>query len=291
MRNVIQLLYDFVEGATNESVGIELQKASHKKLKKYLAGKTELFETEIDSRIATIRDEAGIEFPDAQRDLFYLGSFKTRWNRRSQTPDEGVVSGGTYINGILDTFLYPVEFWDKATRKFAQHGLERRAEIPTDMRWIESTTAYNDPEYTPQFGCVKIDSEAFPTEFYFYDSGFVYRLPFTSFEEYFTAMAASAMVRCWQYFYIDPQTIVAKNRDQLYLTWSLHVGTRVDERLRGFEPVTDTPFDRLDLIHEYLHRCITLLPGSFPFLDFDHHQEHFAAFEARYRETGRTSSR
>ena len=91
----------------------------------------------------------------------------------------------------------------------------------------------------------------------------LFPLPFTSAEEYLRAMIASAAVECWQYFYIDPELVISKSKGLSYFTWDLHFRTELGHDLDVAYYVENAPHDRLDLIAEYLERCIRILPGTF----------------------------
>ena len=92
-------------------------------------------------------------------------------------------------------------------------------------------------------------------------------------------MIASAAVRCWQYFYVDPELIINKSKGLSYFTWVLYLKTRLDNDLISMNYVENAQYDRLDLIAEYLERCVRILPDTFP----NHHKVYFKRFMALYQ--------
>ena len=146
------------------------------------------------------------------------------------------------------------------------------------MRWIESPAIPNEAEYRPQFGCVILEKGKLPDSFYYYDSGFVYPLSFKTYEEYVKGLISSGSVICWQYFYIDLALIISQNQHVKHITWSQHIYSRLEDGLDSIHYKKDSKYDRLDLINEYLERCVRLLPKTFPFLDFTHHKKHYSEF-------------
>lgn len=218
------------------------------------------------------------------REVFYLTSTRLRWHRPERRPAEGYLAGGFAVNGMLDLLRGPSDFWKSSTQVLKTVGQEDRVdyELLKQFGWLESVTPVIFQEYTPQFGCTMLDKETFLNRFFFYDSGLIFSLPFKSPEQYFAALIDSASVECWQYFYVDPELIVSKSKGVKYITWALHTTTNVDVDLRGIQFKANSQYDRLDLVMEYLDRCVRLLPSAFPFLDFSHHKAHFARLKEIY---------
>lgn len=74
----------------------------------------------------------------------------------------------------------------------------------------------------------------------------------------------------WQYFYVDPELLIRRNKALNYMTTDLRKGTRLVEDFRIYEYNPDYTFDRLDMIVDYLQRCVRFLPGAFPNLNLNH---------------------
>lgn len=217
-----------------------------------------------------------IPLNDSQKLIFYL-SAKLTWTRGEEKSGEGVLSGGMFFNGLTDIFHFKPTFFERSLEKFLEYENESKTDIDLihQLRFIESPTSLQDAFYTPYFGCVTLKENEFPTDFYFYDSGLVYKLPFTTYEEYIDALIQSSAVCCWQYFYINPQEIITKNKGIDYITWAKHTSTTLDKDLSNLVYVPNAKYDRLDMINEYLERCVRLLPDAFPFLNFEHHIQYY----------------
>jgi hypothetical protein len=134
--------------------------------------------------------------------------------------------------------------------------------------------------YIPYYGCVRFNEDSFPHEFYFFDGGVIYALPFQSYEEYIKALIANAGLECWQYFYVDPHLLIQKNRGRNYMATDLRKGTRLVEDFRMYDYDPAYNFDRLDMIHEYLQRCVRFLPGAFPTLNLEHQRMYLHKLES-----------
>lgn len=282
MTMIMHDMASFFELMSSASKDIEIDESSHVEIDRYVSGSVDYYDEGINRVTNKIKNKTEIDFPDDLKFLFFLQGENIRWARGEQKSGEGSLGGGFYVNGIIDVFLYPLDFWKSAVREFSDIGCEDLADIPENMRWFESTVAHNDPEYAPHYGCVPFEPPSFPDRFFFYDSGLLFPLPFKSFEEYYSAMLDSAAVECWQYFYVDPAEIIRKSKGVSYITWFQHIATRLDERMQSMFLNEAIEHDRLDLIDEYLERCVRLLPGSFPFLDFSHHREYYSRFKALY---------
>ena len=281
----IKNLYTFLQNIRKKSVNIDVEELDTESLDPLFSGGADQNKELDEQRKEKFKKLYGIELSKEQVDYFHLTSCILRWNRSEQEPKEGLLSGGFAFNGISNLYKFNSAFWEESAATFreAAGGKLPDETLLQQLRWIESPTPKNSGIYTPQFGCVILEKGKFPTKFYFYDSGLVYPLPFHSYEEYINALTASAAVRCWQYFYIDPALIVKQNKGVSYISWSLHVTSHLEEGIRDLSLNKNIRADRLDLINEYLHRCVQLLPKSFPFLDFSHHEKQYAAFSKLYK--------
>lgn len=280
----LKKLYSFLEETMKESTKIEVEESDYETLGMFLTGDIKKFEKLDATKIAGLKEKYGVNIAEDHYGLLYLGSTSLRWKRPEQKPEEGFLSGGFAFNDINDIYKFKTEFWQKSLRKLEKLGAQELVRIKDleSLRWFESPTPVSEAEYSPQFGCVKLRDGELPDDFYYYDSGILYHLPFKSFDEYISAMVDSAAVRCWQYFYIDQKEIIKKNRGLNYATWSLHINSKLESGITDLEPRVDAKSDRLDLINEYLQRCILLLPDSFPFLDFSQMTRYYKRFEEVY---------
>jgi len=123
------------------------------------------------------------------------------------------------------------------------------------------------------------NDKTFPNEFYYYDGGIFYPLPFKSYDEYISALIANAGVVYWQYFYIEPEEIIGKNKGLNYMTSDLRIGTRKVDNINIYQYNPEYQFDRLDLIVEYLNYCVQYLPDAFPTINFEHQKKYLQSLE------------
>lgn len=283
MNKTIQDLYAFIQNVEHNSINIDVDTAKYKKISKYIDGKIGAYQDQIESKSKEIQDGLNIRLSNSQKELFFVDTSKLNWGRGEQISQEGTLAGGFYINGIRGMFLEPNDFWKDIAEVFKEVGQEDRLEIPRGFSWLTGTHAVNSARRLCHYGCVKLEQGKFPAEFYFFDSGLLFPLPFKTVEEYIQAMITSAAVECWQYFYIDPELVISKSKGLSYFTWDLHFRTCLGNDLDELFFVENAPHDRLDLIAEYLERCVNLLPETFPFLDFKHHKQYLSDFLALYR--------
>lgn len=284
MKKVMQKLSDFVDNVSSQSEGVKISDISRTELDRYVSDNVTHSNEDVSYAINDIEEVSGIEVDvtDELVCLVYLSDQGLNWSRPEKKSNEGFLSGGFYINGILDIFSYPVDFWKDSLVDFEKNGISGASKMPENIRWFESPVAHNSSIYKPFYGCVIVDSESLSDQFYFYDNGLLYKLPFSSFEEYFEAMINSAAVECWQLFYIDPEEIVKKTKGVSYITWIQYLNSYLDERMHSLKLDKDVKFDRLDLVNEYLERCVRLLPDTFPFIDFSQHKDYYTKFKKLY---------
>ena len=233
--------------------------------------------------------EKDIVIPENDEFLFYLFFPSIRWNTLGVISENNdlvkPVSGGFYLNSIysiLTSDNFP--FWTKTDRylEFEPRSNED-AQLLSDLAWFDSPTRLKESgEYTPFFTCVNVKRNVFSDKLYFFDSHFVYQLPFNNYEEYVKAMMRAASVECWQFFYIEPEELINRNLGKSYFTIFLS-----SYRIEGHSKLHFNPeikADRLDVIHEYLEQCVTTLPLIFPEMDFTYHKDYFEKFNALYLE-------
>lgn len=277
-------IYSFISRINKKSNGIIVDAQDVKIAEMIIKGKNERFANQDTERKSEFKEKYNIDLTSEQLEDFYLTSCKLKWRRPEQLPGEGYLPGGFAFNGITPLFESQVQFWKESIGVFDQSDQENTIDysLLKQLRWLESPTPLNFAELTPQFGCVKFEPDKFPEQFYFYDSGLIFPLTLESLEEYIADLICSAAVTCWQYFYIDPDLIISKNKGLNYTTWSLHSLSKLDFGTRKLECNKDSTVDRLDLINEYLERCIRLLPDAFPFIDFSHHVNYYQIFKNKY---------
>ena len=275
--NNLENIYLFIKSINEKSNGIIVDVQNVEIAEMIVKGKKEKFVNQDNVRKSEFKEKYNIDLTNEQLEDFYLTSCKLKWKRTEQLSGEGYLLGGFAFNGLTPLFESQVQFWKESTGVFDQSDQENSIDynLLKQFRWLESPTPLNFAELTPQFGCVKFEQHKFPEQFYFYDSGLIFPLKFKSLEEYITNLICSAAVTCWQYFYIDPDLVISKNKGLKYVTWSLHSLSKLDAGLKKLEYNKNIKVDRLDLINEYLERCIRLLPDAFPFIDFSHHVNYY----------------
>lgn len=286
MQQEIENLYEFVQDVKKNSKSfVRIDEIEAANLENFLELKTNsMHDPSIDSFVEFMEDIRGIKLNDEKKWIKYL-RINLTWTREAQETGQFLLKGGCYFNGITDVISSkPTTFFEYSLDKFLKYEEESKTDINLihKLRFIESPTSLQDATYTPYFGCVTLKEKEFPTDFYFYDSGLVYKLPFITYEGYIDALIQSAAVNCWQYFYVNPQEVIQKNKGIKYITWGLHTRTRLDEDLAGLNFVPDAKYDRLDLINEHLKQCVELLPDTFPFLNFEHHINYYNEFKKLY---------
>jgi hypothetical protein len=280
----LQNLYSFIKDTKERSNGIVVDEENTEILEKLIKGDRKKFENQNKQRETEYKENYDITLTNEQLDQYYLSSTSLKWRRPEQASGEGYLSGGFSFNGFTTLFKFQQEFWKASVSLFDQTGEDKYIDydLLAKLRWIESPTPLIFRENTPQFGCVKLEKGKFPDEFFFYDSGLVYPLPIASLDEYINRLIASASVRSWQYFYVDPEIIISRNKGLRYITWSLHTSSKSEPGIDKIQYNANIKADRLDLINEYLERCVRLLPESFPFIDFTHHQTYYENFKQLY---------
>ena len=282
--NNLENIYLFIKSINEKSNGIIVDVQNVEIAEMIVKEKKEKFVNQDNERKSEFKVKYNIDLTNEQLENFYLTSCKLKWKRTEQLSGEGYLPGGFAFNGITPLFESQVQFWKESTSVFGQFDQENSIDynLLMQLRWLESPTPLNFAELTPQFGCVKFEQNKFPEQFYFYDSGLIFPLKFKSLEEYVTNLICSGAVTCWQYFYIDPDLVISKNKGLKYITWSLHSLSKLDAGLNKLEYNENIKVDRLDLINEYLERCIRLLPDAFPFIDFSHHVNYYKNFKKKY---------
>lgn len=280
---IVESIISFMNKINDESIAIDVEEIDFRKMPKVFNGKIDTLQMFVDFTKEEIKQKKEIEFNEANDYWLYIIGAHLYWTRMGRE-GKGSLAGGFYINGATMIFLTDQQkFWERSEMAFDR--FDNKAALlddPRHLSWFESTTGIKDPLSTPYFGCTKIKNSADLDEFYFYDSGKLYDLPFKSVKDYFSAMFSTAAVECWQYFFIPPEVIIEKNKGLPYITWNLHYRSELEDGIKLLQYNPSIQYDRLDLINEYLERCVTLLPKSFPYLDFSHHIEYYEGFKSAY---------
>jgi hypothetical protein len=279
----IERILAFAEKIKDE---VDIETKGEKKLQIFL-NKTINDDNYIKKRIDDYENNDSITLNSENVYTTFLNFFSLKWSRPEKKTREGYLSGGFKFNGLIDIYGVETKFWEKSVKEFIKYEDEKHIdfELLEQLRWIESPSSAHqsvDAEYTPFFGCVKLKDSNLPSDFYYYDCGIIYKLPFSSYDDYVEALLNSSAVKCWQYFYINPQEIIDKNKGLKYITWANYDLTNLDDSITGLAYNENSKYDRLDLISEYLERCVRLLPITFPFINFNHHIDYYQQFNELY---------
>ncbi len=243
-----------------------------------------------EKRIRKKINSIDLDINSDKESLFYLFSPELKWNKDGfKGKDENwidPIDGGFCINSIYEILTSEKKkFWAESYEDYEGYEpyTKEDFELINQLAWFDSPTSFVDRAITPFYTCLKIEEGKFPSEFYFYDSHFVYKLPFGSYEEYFEALIASACIESWQFFYIKPSELIKRNIGKNYFTVFLKSPKIENQSRINFNP--EVKEDRLDVIHGYLEHCVTALPEIFPEIDFSYHINYFKEFNKLYLES------
>jgi hypothetical protein len=285
--NLLPILFrlkGLIENVKNNSHDVSIVDQSTDLLDRFIAD--EEFRTKFsgfaDQKMEKVKSSYGISINEDQSISFFLFSAHLRWMWVDQEgPNFPLFGGFTFKQGaaILEESS---NSWKKEHQDFLkfEKSTHEAELLLAELAWFESPTSANSSTFAPYYGCVLPNEKSFPNDFYFYDGGIIYPLPFKSYEEYLLALIANAGLECWQYFYVDPGQLIQKNKGLNYMTTELRKGTRLIEDLNIYEYNPSCEIDRLELIHEYIKRCVRFLPGAFPTLNFDHQREYLQKLES-----------
>lgn len=277
-------LKNFVETIAKNTKDISIETSDISNLVKYLSDekmKEVLDNHVIKPDLDSVKEKYNIHITADQEIPFYLLSIFMRWHRTEVEDDEGLLYGGFAFQSAKEIMYPQSKFWvtgSEDMRKFEKIDIDN-AQLLKNLRWFE-TPIHPNRSASQYFGCVLPNEKSFPDKFYFYDDGNVYPLAITSYEDYINAMLRNAAVECWQYFYVAPEDLIKKNQGLNYMTTSLRHNTRIVSNMNGFTYNNLIEIDRLDLIYEYLKRCVDLLPTSFPTLNLGHQKAYFERFKS-----------
>lgn len=286
--HILGMFGAFFDTLEHHTVGLNINEFNAKNVRAVLSDPAE---ARIQKAMFIRFQERRLGFSFSAHDDFwlYLVGAQVRWDRMARD-GEGTLMGGFVVEPLRQFAAERPrvgretnQFWGRSALEFDRQP-EWRAWLdnPGELRWLTGTTAPNSAIASNSYGCVAPGQGTMPSSYHYYDSGKVYALPFQTPLAYFEAMLGSGAVECWQYFYVDPDVIIAKNQGLPYITWKLQIRSQLLEPAHMLHYDPSIPFDRLDLVVEYLERCVRLLPLSFPTLDFSHHRDHFAKLEATY---------
>jgi hypothetical protein len=283
MAEEIKKILDFSKKLEEiDSIGLTLRgegaiRAFQKKIKKN--------EDLLTDMVEDIKDQIGLALKPHETDIIFLTSLGMEWSRPEKYSKEGFLSGGFSFNGLSGLSVPTSCFWNRTTDSFIKYNPQKNVDTTqlSELNWIESQVHFSNgsTENFPYATCANKNGTLLPDTFFFYDSGLIFDLNVFSYCEYIEAMINSAAVTCWQYFYTNPKHLVDAYSNVCYFPW--HIGTSdLADGINGVNYLESIKFDRLDLIAEYLERCVRLLPVTFPFLDFEHHKKFYDEFKRMY---------
>lgn len=243
--------------------------------------------TNFSNELKDIGDKLKIN--DSELYVDFISGLHIRWEKSGFKGKDGnwinPINGGLCINSIYGMFTQEKQNFLEMHEDYEPYEpySEEDLKLINQLSWYDSPTSLIGSDITPFFTCLKLEKGKFPNEFYFYDSHFVYKLPFTNYESYFDALIASAVVECWQFFYIEPKDLIDRNIGKNYFTVFLRSDKVKNHSMIHYKPEIEA--DRLDIIHEHLEHCVRTLPEIFPKMDFSYHKNYFEKFNALYLES------
>ncbi len=268
MEAILNKIIEFANALEDYSVGLN-SKINIEGLKDDLGEDNILIEKRKERINNRIIKKAGYKLTNDQFLLYFLDAIDVSWSRPAQKPGENILYGGCAFNGLTDALTMKTDFWADSVDEFSQDLSTDNLNFLNKLSWFESPTPHSSSRYTPMYGCFELEVSKFPERLFFYDSATVYKLDMTI-ESYISNLIDSVAVNCWQYFYIDPEDIIKKNKGINGASW-------------GMSMVVDFPeeSDKLDNIIKYMEYCIEYLPTSFPGKDFSFHQERLAILKSK----------
>ncbi len=263
MEKIFEHILNFVEYLEKEGVGLSIisEKSDIESLQDTFNESPDILKPEIDRVNARIKRRKNYELSNEQTLLYYTYKIKLLWTRSGQNPGEPVLHGGFAFNGLTDVLIMPTDFWAHSVNKFRKNLSTEELAFLNKLSWFESPTPHASSMYTPMYGCLELLENRFPEKLFFYDSGTVYELDMTI-ESYISNLLDSVALYCWQYFYINPEEIIKKNKGVKGTSWYMTMEINFPEEN-----------DRLQNIIRYMEYCMEYLPGSFPDIDFSFHQK------------------
>lgn len=236
----------------------------------------EKFHPVFQKRISNIEKTFGIKVLKDQELAFTLFSTSLIYQIVDHYGPGNPLDGGFALGGVPAAMIAKSDRWKKWHSDFLKYESSSKEELELldqlicyNRRVPSTSTLAND-----FYGCVIPNAITFPSDFFLYDRGLIYRLPFRTYQGYIDAMIDCAAVNGWQYFYIDPQELIDKNRGLNYMTTSLKTSYLHFDNRSVYTYYPNLKIDRLDLIVEHLTYCIQVLPSAFPTMDFSNQVDH-----------------
>lgn len=234
-------------------------------------------ETFIKKFIDSASKNNDLEIKEEDAYVIFLTTLRCQWTRSEKSSGEGYLDGGFTFKGLGEIYLKDQKFWEKEIKKISKlDNITLNNKLIESLKVIESQFLFLnlDAIQLPYAGCVVLEeNRKLPKKFYYFDGGIVFKLNLFSFDDYINALIYTAGVKGWQYFYINPNDLIDLNNKTNYFSWTIKT-SNIDERINNLTYHEDIQIDRLNLLIEYLERCVNILPKTFNFLDFSHHKNH-----------------
>ena len=282
--NILQQIKQFIDFVREHPGPVKVYEESTKMFDQFMTDDNfkKKFIPHIERWIEMVKSKCSVSVEDDHKLTFSLFSVYLRWEVEDPELGNIPLMGGFTFNSGPSMLISPNGAWRDSYQDYIKYENPDQSarDLVERLTWFESPSFPGRAPLTHYYGCVLPNGTTFPNEFYFYDGGVVYALPFKTYAEYIQALLASAGVDCWQYFYIDPKIIVEANKGSNYITTQLRVGTRFVEDISIYEYNPSYTFDRLDLILEYLNRVARVFPMAFPDMDFSRQAGHVDALAA-----------
>lgn len=199
----------------------------------------------IKDAIQRVYTDTGIEISQDDHDLFELFSIRFNWtNDNDDNNPNQYLYGSFFIADMANALRIPSQFWkvynDPQPNSAEESELQKLACFQRSAHGDDGT-----------FGCFYREPPNYPCEIYFYDNGAFCPMNLTL-REYFETMLHCKAVVLWQYFYIEPQTIV-KMLD----------GLHCNNWISLYDDLEGNP-TRVEGVIVHMERVIRLFPGLFP---------------------------
>lgn len=271
---ILTQLKRFIETIESASNDVVIEEQSADLFERFLSDKDfhEEFSQHVNMSLEGVKSMSNLTIDEDQSLTFMLFSASLSWLKTDREGGNPPLAGGFSFNDGETMILERSEVLKNWYANFLEYEAPNPEEeaLLAQLRWFESPYPQVSSIRVPFLGCVLPNGKTFPHDFYFFDGGIVYPLPFKTYTAYIQALIDNAGLIGWQYFYVDPGLLIKRNKGLNYMTTDFRKGTRLVENLPLYQYNPSYTFDRLDLIHEYLKRSHRFLPGAFPTLNFDH---------------------
>ena len=213
--------------------------------------------------IKKYENKYNISIPDY--DYWRYSSLELSWKKN----DEPILYGGFNINGMTELFetklggsAFQIEL--ETYEDLYAENLELK-----DFMWLTKQLATHDAHY----GIVHREYGKYPWDIYFLAKGSVFFMNI-SFEDYFKAMLDSFAIVGWQYFYIEPDELIARTNNQIMENFDYLFGDSEKYSLPNTAP-------RINGILLCMEICAEWLPKLFPGNDFSYHQQRVSVLRSK----------